>query len=79
MSLWLPGGHTSNMSSAERAEADATARAYIEMGGYLRVGDVDGADAYMEQFQRDHGQPAHDTVLQMLQTVTASPDWRTFD
>ncbi len=76
--LWLPGGDLSDMTPAERAEADAVAKAFVEVQGYLKTGDADGADAYLEEFLRGHGQLAHDTVLNLVQLATKSPDWRTF-
>lgn len=78
MKLWVPGGGLSEMSPAERVEAEAMARAFVEVQGYLAKGDDVGANAYMEAFLFEHGQLAHDTVLRLIQHATRSPDWRTF-
>lgn len=75
--LWTPGP-LSDMSAAERREADAVGRAFIEVTGYLRANDDAGAHEYLGRFLTEHGQFAHDTVMQLIQNLTRSPDWRTF-
>ncbi|XVV05822.1 hypothetical protein ACQPW3_10700 [Actinosynnema sp. CA-248983] len=53
-------------------------RCVADVEAHLRAGDLDGANAYMDDVLAKAGQGAHDLVLDTMARLRGQPRWRTY-